>query len=512
MMTRVKTAALAGVRGVAVTVETDIRRGMPAFNIVGLADITIKEAYQRVRPAIFNSGYGFPCERITVNLVPAGSHKTGSHFDLPIAMGIIMAEEGDWKTEDTVFLGELSLDGKINPIKGALPLAISARENGAGNIVVPAANAEEVSILEDVRVIPVENLSQAVDYACGLLEGKVYKGRKAAAEIKRSIREDFSQVVGQESVKRALAAAAAGNHGILMIGGPGCGKTMMAKRMPGILPPLDYEERLEVTGIYSVAGLLSEERPWISDRPFRKPHHSASRAGIIGGGTRPAPGELTLAHRGIIFMDELGEFDERVLDSMREPLEEGVVRIRRNTEEVTFPAEAMVVAAANPCRCGNLWNEKKICTCTERQLAAYRRKLSGPFSDRIDIHVKVNPVSREEISGENTSPPGMSSEEMRILVERARRMQSKRYINYPKKYNGNLSYEEAAEFCVMDEGAGRLIGQAYHRLNLTARAYGKLVKVARTLADMEESEVIRERHAAEAAMYRITEGTECYVR
>lgn len=510
-MSRVTTAALSGVSGCAVTVETDIRRGMPAFNIVGLADTTIKEAYQRVRPALFNSGYSFPCDRVTVNLVPAGNHKSGSHFDLPMAIGIITAAEDRNAAEDTAYFGELSLDGRVNPVKGALPLAISARNRGAVNIVVPAGNAEEVSMLEDVNVIPVSSLAQAAGYAFGTFETEIYKGRKKQEDSGRTCEGDFAQVVGQESVKRALTAAAAGNHGILMIGGPGCGKSMMAKRMPGILPPLDYEEKLEVTGIYSVAGLLSEKRPWIEERPFRSPHHTTTRAGIIGGGTRPVPGELSLAHRGVLFMDELGEFDERVLDSMREPLEEGLVRIRRNTEEVAFPAEVMIVAAANPCPCGNLWDDKKICTCTDRQIAAYRRKLAGPFSDRIDMHVKVQPLSREEISSGPRALSPASTEEMRRQVMRARRMQKERYRGSKIRDNGSLAYEDAMEFCILDSEAKRLMEEAYDRLDLTARAYGKLIKVARTLADLEGSEKIEERHAAEAAMYRMREGGEIYV-
>lgn len=504
MLTKIKTASLRGVDGYPVTVETDLHRGMPGFQIVGLADTTIKEASSRIRPAIQNSGYRFPREKVTVNLSPAGKPKEGSHFDLPIALGILLLgiETGE-RLQDTAFFGELSLDGKINPVRGALPLALCARKHGARNIMLPLHNCAEAAVLHDVNIIPVSDLAQAVCYIEKPQEISPYIRKKYIA--KKGEGADFSQVIGQEHVKRALLIAAAGNHGILMMGGPGCGKTMMARRVPSILPQLTYEEELELTGIYSVAGLLPEEDPVIRERPFRSPHHSISAAGLIGGGQKPRPGELSLAHRGVLFLDELGEFESRAIDAMRQPVEDGFVRLNRNLEEILFPSEVMIVAAANPCKCGNLWDEKKTCTCSAAQISSHMRKLTGPFSDRIDMHVKVAQVSGRDLEERDGKTQGMSSYQMRRQVMKARRIQQERYRGMATCENGRLDEKHLTRFCSPDREGRDLLQQAYEKLGLTMRAYRKICKIARTIADLNEKSEIGAPEVTEALQFRITE-------
>ena len=502
MLTKVRTATLSGIKGYPVTVETDLHRGLPGFHIVGLADTTIKEACMRIKPAIQNCGGVFPGEKVTVNLVPAGRPKEGSHFDLPIALGIMMLGSEMIELEDTAFIGEVSLDGRINGVRGALPLAICLREAGIRNLVLPMENAEEASILEDINILPVRHLRQAAEYALGRSSLPLYKRKETEPQAYEST-FDFAQVVGQESVKRAILVGAAGNHGILMMGSPGCGKTMMARRIPGILPELTYEEKVEITGIYSVAGLLSEDRPVIEQRPFRSPHHNITQTGLIGGGTRPRPGELSLAHRGVLFLDELGEFESKVIDAMRQPIEEGVIRINRNLEEVIFPSEVMMVIASNPCRCGNLWDSRKLCTCSPRQLEGYRRKLMGPFADRIDIHIKVNPVDTDSLQRFRDSLPRMSTDEMRELVSRARAIQRARYQEEPFDCNGKLDEKGIVRYCALGKEGRELMMASYDRLGLSMRAYSKILRMARTIADLDESDKIRTEHVAEALMYRV---------
>ena len=511
MLTKVRTATLSGIRGYPVTVETDLHSGLPGFHIVGLADTTIKEASRRIKPAIQNCGGRFPAERVTVNLVPAGRPKEGSHFDLPIALGIMMLGSDLAELEETAFIGEVSLDGTINGVRGALPLAICLRQAGIRNLVLPLANAAEASILEDINILPVTHLSEAAEYASGMRDLPVYK-RKETAGTDQNSDLDFAQVIGQESVKRAILVGAAGNHGILMMGSPGCGKTMMARRIPGILPKLTYEEKIEITGIYSVAGLLSEEEPVIRSRPFRSPHHNITLTGLIGGGRRPRPGELSLAHRGVLFLDELGEFDARVIDAMRQPVEEGVIRVNRNLEEVVFPSEVMMVIAANPCKCGNLWDSRKKCSCSPRQIQGYRRKLMGPFADRVDIHIKVNPVDQESLrscGGEQTLAGGRpplhweSTSEMRSKVSRARELQSLRYASEHFSCNGQLDENGIRRYCTLSRESREMMMASYDRLGLSMRGYSKILRIARTIADVEGSETIQTAHVAEALMYRV---------
>lgn len=500
MLTKIKTATLMGVEGYPVTVEIDLHHGMPGLNIVGLADATIRESCQRIRPAIMNCGYIFPRERVTVNLVPAGRPKEGSHFDLPIALGIMMLGNDTDALTDTAFLGEVSLDGTINSVRGVLPLAICLRQAGVKRLVLPAANAEEAAILEDIEILPVSTLMEAAELAAGMKRIEPYIRKEK--NIARANGEDFVQVIGQENVKRAITIGAAGNHGMLMVGGPGCGKSMMTRRIRSILPELTYEEKLEITGIYSVAGLLSDSRPIIEERPFRSPHHTITMAGLIGGGTRPKPGELSLAHRGVLFLDELGEFDSRVIDAMRQPIEDGQVHITRNTEDVLFPAQVMLVIAANPCKCGNLWDDKKICTCTRQQIESHRRKLMGPFADRVDMHIKVNPVSSDSLLRSAGRQEGMSSERMRNIVSKARKRQQQRYRGTGYKDNGTLDDTGIKEYCVLSGSSLKLMNGAYEKLGLTMRGYNKIMKLSRTIADIEDSDRILDCHVAEALMYR----------
>lgn len=493
MLSKIWTASLWGLDSDLITVEVDVQNGLPAMRVVGLADITIKEAKERIRAAIKNTGFLFPQKRVTVNLSPAGKPKEGSHFDLPIAMGILQVDQAE-ELGKTAFIGELSLDGRVGHVKGALPMAIGLREHGIKQLVLPKENIDEVSILSDIALFPVGNLREAVSYKAG----KPYKRKKT---IKKSalFQGDFDDVVGQENVKRAITVAAAGNHGLLLVGSPGCGKTMMANRIPTIMPEMSYEEKLETTKIHSIAGLLSEKNAAVIKRPFRSPHHTISKTALIGGGQKPRPGEISLAHNGILFLDEFGEFDGKLLEFVRQPIEDGKIIINRAAGAVTFPSRMMIVAASNPCKCGYQGDESHVCSCSDSQLASYFSKFSGPLIDRLDLHIQVLPVKYEQIENPKSA---ITSAEMQRQVRCAAAIQQKRYKGTDIQFNSRLTPVQIKKYCILGKNEKNLIEEAYEKLSLNMRTYNKIIKISRTIADLHESDTINTYHIAEALQYR----------
>lgn len=500
MFRKIKTATLVGIDAQTIILEADIQPGLPGVHLVGLADTTIREARERIRAAIVNSGYQFPRQRVTISLSPAGIPKEGSHFDLPMAIGVLGSLFSRMETEQTGFIGELSLDGTVKGVRGALPLAMSMRQDGIKKIVLPAENAQEVSLLKDVEMYPVATLRECMEFLNGRKEISIYKRKEDERHPERAM--DFAEVKGNEAVKRGLVVAAAGGHGVLMIGSPGCGKTMMAKRMPYILPEMDYDEKLEVARIHSAAGHMDSEYIMDGRRPFRAPHYTITKAALIGGGPVPRPGEISLAHNGVLFLDELGEFDPAVIELLRGPLEDGSIQINRAKMEVGFPCRLMLVAAANPCKCGYLEDENHICTCTARQLENYYSRFSGPMLDRIDMHLAVRPVS-EEILKEN--PSGMSTAEMKAIVTETAEIQRARYKGRGILFNSRLQEGDLEEFCRLGKNGETLLRAAYTKFGMSMRAYNKILKVARTIADIAKSEDIKEQHVAEALSYRALE-------
>lgn len=506
MYAKIATASLRGLEADLVMVETDLSPGLPSITIVGLADLSVREARERIRTAMANTGYRFPSKRITVNLSPADTRKEGTHFDLPIAVAV-MAAAGHIEArvaEEYAFLGELSLDGRINPIHGALPLAIGLRKKGIQHLILPKGNQEEVAVLEDMKLYPVSHLEEVEAHLSGTspLEPFVGRPRPAPAPSKLGA-GDFADVAGQQGAKRALQIAAAAAHNLLMIGPPGAGKTMMARRVPGILPSMTYEERLEVTKIYSIAGELQEGSGLIEDRPFRAPHHTISSSALIGGGGRPKPGEVSLAHFGVLFLDELPEFQRRVLEVLRQPLEDEIITISRVSTSVTYPAKVMLVAAMNPCPCGYYGDSTHACTCTEYQIHQYLSKVSGPLLDRIDLHIEILPASFGHLMGEDIDLGTVkTSQQMRNEVEAARTIQLQRYQGEPISYNSQLTSQQIKRYCSLDKDAKDLLKMAFERYGLSARAHQKIVKLARTIADLGGEENIDLSHVAEAIQYR----------
>ncbi len=503
MISKINTAALSGLESDLVTVETCLTNQLPGISVTGLASQTIKESRDRVRAAVTSSGFKFPNKKITINLVPAWSRKEGSHFDLPMAIGILAVSgvltESMYK--EYGFIGELSLDGCINPVAGALPLTIGLRDSGIKKIILPKRNAEEAAIVKDISIYAVESLAMTVDLlkAPGMPEHQ--RTKRYNSSEPNAHQSSYEDVVGQESAKRAITICAAGGHGLFMMGFPGSGKSMLAQRIPSIMPELTYDEMLEVTKVYSVAGELSEKRPMITERPFRAPHHTISGAALLGGGGIPKPGEISLAHHGVLFLDEFPEFGRSVLEMLRQPLEDRRISIARVNHKVTFPSNMMLVAASNPCKCGFYGDERHQCTCTAAQINRYRSKISGPVLDRIDVQIEIPPVQYKELMLENPSPENGSAE-MKEIVSKARSIQRQRYINEGIRLNSELDAALIKKYCTLNIGCKSLLKEGFEKLGLSARAYGKVLKVARTIADIEQSDGIKEHHIAEAMRYR----------
>lgn len=497
MLAMTKAFSLLGIDGFPVQVEVDISRGLPSFHVVGLPDPAVKEAGDRVKAALRNSGFEYPVRKITVNLSPADMKKEGPHFDLPIALGILAASEqlNIDSLEGLCFIAELSLNGQLRPVKGILSMALLAQDLGFTGMVLPMENAREASLAGRLEVYPAFNLEHVV----GMLQKKELKPYRPG-EKKEGLRRpagDFCHVKGQEGAKRALEIAAAGGHNLLMVGPPGAGKTLLARCLPSILPKMSREEKLEVTKIYSTAGLLPDKESLLEERPFRSPHHSISHAALVGGGRFPKPGEVTLAHNGVLFMDEIPEFHKDVLEVLRQPLEEGFVTISRSQGTVRFPTAFTLVAAMNPCNCGNFGQGE--CTCSDGLLYRYQSRLSGPLLDRIDMYMQVAPLPYDTLTRGGEAE---SSREIRGRVEKARDIQNMRFAQQGINCNAYMLPVHIKEYCSLQEDATKLLEATFIRLNLSARSYFKVLKLARTIADLDGDETINLNHLAEAVQYR----------
>ena len=499
MFAKVKSEGLYGINTFDVTVEADISSGLPRFDVVGLPDAAIKESRERVRASIKNSGLTFPISRITVNIAPADVKKEGSFYDLPILISILKATgQLAANVDDYCFIGELSLDGEIRSVNGVLPMVLQAKESGVGSIFVPFDNADEGSVVEGIDVLPAKSIKDVLAHLSGeRLISPAYRELKEDEILTEML--DFSDVKGQQKVKRALEVAAAGGHNCIMVGTPGTGKSMMAKRLGSIMPQMTFDEQIETTKIYSVAGALPSNARLIARRPFRSPHHTVSAQGLTGGGSSPKPGEISLAHNGVLFMDEFPEFDRRAKESLRQPLEDGMVTITRASGTISYPSDIMLVAAMNPCPCGYAGHPTIECTCTEAARKRYNDKISGPILDRIDLHVEVATVNYELLRGDRQEE---SSAEIRERVNRARKIQNERFRGTNIKCNAKMTPRLTRKYCVLSEDADKLLNESYDSIGMSPRAYDKILRISRTIADLDGSELIELQHVAEAIQYR----------
>ena len=499
MFAKVKSLGVFGMDSYSVIVEADIARGLPKFDIVGLPDTAVKESRERVRASIKNCHYDFPVSHITVNIAPADIKKEGAVYDLPILIALLKAtEQIKAPIDDFAFLGELSLDGEIRKCTGVLPMVLKAREDGIGAVFVPSGNRAEASVVKGIDVFPASHINEVLKHLSG--EEYINPCYAEISELNTADEMlDFADVKGQGFAKRALEIAAAGGHNCLMIGPPGTGKSMLAKRIPSILPEMTFEEQLETTKLYSIAGELPENVQLITRRPFRHPHHTVSAQGLAGGGQIPRPGEISLAHNGVMFMDEFPEFDRRAKESLRQPIEDGQITIVRSSGTVSYPSNIMLVAAMNPCPCGFFGHPTRECTCTEAAKKRYRDKISGPILDRIDIHIEVEPVDYDELASKAKEEP---SEEIRKRINRAREIQRKRFEGTGITCNAKMSPKMTKEYCVLSDEASALLKASFEKLGLSARAYDKLLRIARTIADLEGCENIETAHISQAIQYR----------